>query len=278
NDGWPDLFVDSYLSAIDESVKTYVARPHNAETLKLYRNNHDGTFEDVSAQVGLDKVFMPMGANFGDIDNDGFLDVYLGVGQPSFTALLPHVLLRNKEGKSFVDITESSGTGELHKGHGIAFADLSRQGREDIVAEIGGAVPADKHSLRVFANPGNTNDWLNVRLVGVKSNRSAIGAEIKVTVADGDSAPRSICRTVGQTSSFGANPMEQNIGLGHDARGVALDVWWPASRTRQHFSGVTKNQYIEIKEFATSYTRLERRPFRLGSAAPAVVAASRVSK
>lgn len=275
NDGWPDLFVDSYLTAVDESVKTYVGQKHNAETLKLYRNKGDGTFEDVSAQVGLDKVFMPMGANFGDVDNDGFLDIYLGVGQPSFTALLPHVLLHNKEGKSFVDITQSSGTGELHKGHGIAFADLSRRGNEDIVAEIGGAVPADKHALRVFENPGNDNDWLNLRLVGVKSNRSAVGAEIKVTAEDGNAAPRSIYRTVGQTSSFGANPMEQNIGLGHDAQRVMVDVFWPASGTRQHFSGVGKNQYLEIKEFATEPKKLERRPFRLGrGTAPAVAKAA----
>jgi hypothetical protein len=279
NDGWPDLFVDSYLTAIEESVKTFVGRRHNAETLKLYRNKHDGTFEDVSARVGLDKVFMPMGANFGDIDNDGFLDIYLGVGQPSFTALLPHILLRNNEGKSFVDITQSSGTGELHKGHGIAFGDLSRQGREDIVAEIGGAVPADKHALRVFANPGNENDWLNVWLVGVKSNRSGGGAQIRVTVQDGNASPRFIYRTVGQTSSFGANPMEQNIGLGHDAHSITLDVWWPATGARQHFTDVAKNQYLEIKESATSYTRLERHPFRLGqSAAPSVAAAAPLSK
>jgi tetratricopeptide (TPR) repeat protein len=279
NDGWPDLFVDSYLAIIDESVKTYLGLPHNAETLKLYRNKHDGTFEDVTAQVGLDKVFMPMGANFGDVDNDGFLDIYLGLGSPTFTATLPHVLLRNKEGKSFVDITESSGTGELHKGHGIAFADLSRQGREDIVAEIGGAVPGDMHAMRVFENPGNDNDWVNVRLVGVKSNRSAVGAEIKVTVQDGNAAPRIICRTVGQTSSFGANPMEQNIGLGHGAHSITLDVWWPATRTRQHFTGIKKNQYLEIKEFATSYTRLIRRPFRLGrSTTPAIAIATPHSK
>jgi hypothetical protein len=274
NDGWPDLFVDSYLSAVDESVKTFLGLSHSAETLKLYRNKHDGTFEDVSEQVGLGKVYMPMGANFGDVDNDGFLDVYLGVGQPSFTAVLPHILLRNKEGRSFVDITESSGTGELHKGHGIAFGDLTRQGREDIVAEIGGAVPADKHALRVFANPGNTNDWLNVRLVGVKSNRSAVGAEIKVTVQDGSGAQRSIYRTVGQTSSFGGNPMEQNIGLGRDAHDVMLDVWWPATGASQHFAHVAKNQYLEIKEFATSFTRLERQPFQLGRGTAQVVAAA----
>jgi len=275
NDGWPDLFVDSYLSAVSESVKTYVGEPNDAETLKLYRNKHDGTFEDVSAQVGLDKVFMPMGANFGDVDNDGYLDIYLGVGQPSFTATLPHVLLRNDLGKSFVDITQSSGTGELHKGHAIVFADLSRQGREDIIAEIGGAVPSDKHTLRVFENPGSDNDWLNVRLVGVKSNRAAVGAEIKVTVQDGNSPPRFIYRTVGQTSSFGSNPMEQNIGLGHDAHSMSLDVWWPASGTRQHFAGVAKNEYIEIKEFATTLTTIEKRPFKLGrSAAPVIEAAT----
>jgi hypothetical protein len=174
-----------------------------------------------------------------------------------------------------VDITESSGTGELHKGHGIVFADLSRRGSEDIVAEIGGAVPSDKHTMRVFENPGDDNDWLNVRLVGVKSNRSAVGAEIHVTVRDGDAAPRSIYRTVGQTSSFGGNPMEQNIGLGHNAHDVSLDVWWPASGTRQHFTGVEKNQYLEIKESATIYTRLVRRPFLLGrTTAPAAAAAA----
>jgi FG-GAP-like repeat/ASPIC and UnbV/PPIC-type PPIASE domain len=269
NDGWPDLFVDGYLTVVGESVKTYLGLPHNSQTLKLYRNKHDGTFEDVTAQVGLDKVLMPMGASFGDIDNDGYLDFYLGMGQPSFTALLPPALFRNNEGKSFVDVTESSGTGDLHKGHGVAFADLSRRGSEDIIAEIGGAVPADKHAMRVFENPGNDNDWLNVRLVGVKSNREAAGAEVHVTVQDGTRPPRSIYRTVGAMSSFGGNPLEQHIGLGHDAHTITVDVWWPASGTRQHFTALAKNQYLEIKEFGTSYTRLERKPFRLGKQTPA---------
>jgi hypothetical protein len=277
NDGWPDLFVDSYFMVPDDTVRTYVNKPHNGETLKLYRNKHDGTFEDVTEQVGLDKVYMPMGANFGDVDNDGFLDIYLGSGNPNFTAVLPYVLFRNKEGKSFVDITQSSGTGELHKGHAVVFADLTRQGSEDILTRVGGAIPSDEHNVRVFENPGNNNDWLNVRLVGVKSNRSAVGAEIHVTVRDGSAAPRSIYRTVGQTSSFGGNPMEQHIGLGANARDITLEIWWPATGTRQHFSGVGKNQYIEIKEFTTSYTKLERRPFKLGKnkAATATAAAKK---
>ena len=237
NDGWPDLFVTGYMNSVHEALKTYVKQPFNAETLKLYRNKHDGTFEDVTAKVGLDKVFMPMGTNFGDIDNDGYLDIYLGMGSPSYTALLPHTLLRNDGGNSFVDITQSSGTGELHKGHGIVFADLGRQGREDILAEIGGAVPGDKHAMRVFRNPGTRNDWLNIRLIGKKSSRSAVGAQIKVTVQDGKEAGRTIYRTVGQTSSFGGNPLEQHIGLGHEAHGVGVDVYWPATKTQTAFHG-----------------------------------------
>jgi tetratricopeptide (TPR) repeat protein len=264
NDGWPDLLVNSYYQSTDDVMRTYLGLPHNAETMKLYRNMGNGTFKDVTAKVGLDKVFMPMGANFGDIDNDGFLDVYLGNGNPSYGSLIPHVLLRNHEGKYFVDITAVSGTGELHKGHGIAFADIDRRGYEDIFAETGGAVPGDKHAFRLFENPGNGNDWINVRLVGVKTNRGAIGAQIKVTVEGVDHTRRVIYRTVGSGGSFGANPMEQHIGLGKSARVVSLELWWPASNTRQIFSGVEKNQFIEIREFAASFTKLERKSFRLG--------------
>jgi len=264
NDGWPDLFVTGYMNSINEALKTYVKQAFNAETLKLYRNKHDGTFEDVTAKVGLDKVFMPMGTNFGDVDDDGYLDIYLGMGSPSYTALLPHTLLRNDRGKAFVDITQSSGTGELHKGHGIVFADLGRQGHEDILAEIGGAVPGDKHAMRVFKNPGNRNDWLNIRLVGTRTNRSAVGAQVKITVRDGNDAPRAIYRVIGQTSSFGGNPMEQHIGLGYNAQAISVDVDWPATKTRQHFTGVPKNQFLEIHEFASDYTQLKRQTFPLG--------------
>jgi tetratricopeptide (TPR) repeat protein len=265
NDGWPDLFATSYFASVDETARTYLGLPHNATTLKLYKNMKDGTFRDVTAEVGLDKVFMPMGANFGDIDNDGFLDIYLGTGNPSYASLIPNVLLRNHDGKYFVDVTASSGTGELHKGHGIAFADLENNGNEDIIAEVGGATLGDSHALRVFENPGNDNDWISLKLLGVKTNRSAIGARIKVTVQNRGQGTRTIYRTVGSGGSFGASPLQQHVGLGKDARIVDLEIWWPASNTRQHFSNVDKNQFLEIKEFGQEYARLDRRPHRFGA-------------
>src|SRR6185295_8720040 len=112
----------------------------------------------------------------------GYLDIYLGTGDPSYASLVPNILFHNKEGKSFVDITASSGTGDLHKGHGVAFVDIDNDGDEDIFTSIGGAVPGDRHAFRLFENPGNGNDWISLRLVGSKSNRAAIGARIKVTV------------------------------------------------------------------------------------------------
>jgi tetratricopeptide (TPR) repeat protein len=265
NDGWQDLFVTSYYMSVEESVRTYLGLPHNANTLKLYRNLGDGGFQDVTRSVGLDKVFMPMGANFGDLDNDGFLDVYLGTGSPSYASLVPSVLLRNRGGRDFVDITTSSGTGELHKGHGVAFADLDNDGDEDLVFEVGGSTPGDAHALRLFENPGHGNDWINLKLVGVKTNRAAIGARIAVTVESDAGERRTLYRVVTSGGSFGASPLQQHVGLGTRARAVELEIWWPTSNTRQRFTGVMRNQTIEIKEFAQDYTRLERPHLRLGS-------------
>ena len=162
NDGFQDIFVGSFVTSVDEAARAYLRLPRNGNTLKLYRNLGDGSFQDVTRQAGLDKVLMVMGANFGDIDNDGFLDIYLGTGNPSYASLVPSLLLRNKGGKSFVDVTAASGTGELHKGHGVAFADLDHDGDQEIVFEVGGATPGDAHALRLFENPGHGNDWITL--------------------------------------------------------------------------------------------------------------------
>jgi len=267
NDGWPDLFVANFSLSVEETLQTYLGLPHKGGTLKLYRNLGNGAFRDVTKETGLDKVFMPMGANFGDVDNDGYLDIYLGTGSPSYASLLPNVLLRNKEGKTFVDVTASSGTGELHKGHGVAFADIDNDGDEDIITSIGGAQPGDSHAFRLFENPGNGNDWISLKLVGVKANRAAIGARIKVTVKNGSEGTRSIYRTVGSGGSFGASPLQQHIGLGRAAQILSIEIVWPGSnRMPQTFTNVGKNQFLEIKEFATEYTKLERRAVRLRGA------------
>jgi tetratricopeptide (TPR) repeat protein len=262
NDGYQDLFVGSFVTSVDEVTRAYLRLPPQGNTLKLYRNLGDGSFEDVTRRTGLHKVLMVMGANFGDIDNDGFLDLYLGTGNPSYGALVPSMLLRNDGGRSFVDVTTSSGTGELHKGHGVAFADLDHDGDQEIVFQVGGATPGDAHALRLFENPGHRADWLALKLVGVKSNRSAIGARITVSVT-GQDGKRSIHRIVGSGGSFGASPLQQHIGLGAGAGTVDVEIWWPTSNTRQRFTDVGRNQLLQITEFATEVTKVSQPPLPL---------------
>ena len=275
NDGWPDLLVDSFFFSADESLRSYLGLPHSAETLKLFKNMRDGTFKDVTAEVGLDHVHPAMGANFGDVDNDGFLDVYLGTGGPEYGFLLPKVLLRNDQGKSFVDISASAGIGDLHKGHGAAFADVRNSGYEDLLTSMGGATPGDAHAFRVFENPGNDKDWISIKLVGVKTNRMAIGAGIKITVENKGIGTRSIFRTVSSGGSFGASPLAQHIGLGKSARILNVEISWPASRTSQNFPNVSPNQFIQINEFAQEYKTLTPKHFRFEDRKTGVVAVRR---
>ena len=256
---------------MEDVIGGYLGKPQGGHKLRLFRNQGNGTSREVTAEAGLDRVFMPMGLNFGDIDNDGFLDFYLGSGNPSYASPIPNVLFHNEAGKRFRDITASSGTGVLPEGHGIAFADLDNDGDQHLFVVMGGAVPGDRQESRLFENPGNGNDWLSVRLAGVKSNRSAIGARIRVTVRNAGGAARSIYRTVGSGGSFGASPLEQHVGLGKAAVIEEMEVWWPATGKRQTFARVAKNRFVQIEEDGVLRTALqtkERRSFRLGGAQP----------
>jgi hypothetical protein len=128
---------------------------------------------------------------------------------------------------------------------------------------VGGATPGDAHALRLFENPGHGGDWIALDLIGVKSNRAAIGARITATI-ESDSGRRVVHRSVGSGGSFGASPVQQHIGLGPKARRVDLEIWWPTSNTRQRFANVEKNRFFEITEFAPAPKALERPLLRLG--------------
>ncbi len=176
---------------------------------------------------------------------------------------MPSVLLRNRDGKSFVDVTASSGTGELHKGHGVAFADLDNDGDEEIVFEVGGVTPGDAHAFRLFKNPGHGNDWITLKLVGVKTNRAAIGARIKVTVKRRLTA-RARSTALSAAADHSARRPCSSTSVSARLRSIVdLEIWWPTSNTRQHFADVALNRTLEIKEFAKSPTYLERRPLPL---------------
>src|SRR5207244_13627078 len=80
---------------------------------RLYRNNRDGTFTDVSREMHLDSLYLTMGANFGDLDNDGWLDFYLGTGAAPLTNIVPHQMFSNDRVRAFQYVTMSGGLGHL---------------------------------------------------------------------------------------------------------------------------------------------------------------------
>jgi len=264
NDGWLDIFATCYQATLEDLVLDIQGKPPreiDADVTRLYRNLGGKRFQNVSRQTGVDRVFATMGSNFADFDNDGYLDFYLGTGDPRLDILIPNRMFKNVGGKHFADITTTSGTGHLQKGHGVACGDWRRVGSVDLFEQLGGPVPGDRYHNVLFLNPGQGNNWLVVKLIGKKTNRAAIGARIKVVAADDH--PLTVHRHVSSGSSFGGNPLQQHIGLGKASSVATLEIYWPTSGTTQVFHDLDANQAIEITEFANDYRKLNWTPVRL---------------
>jgi hypothetical protein len=261
NDGRSDLFVNDSQARLTDTVAVALGRPlEKASHPRLYHNLGAQGFREVSREVGLDRPTPSLGCNFGDIDNDGYLDMYIGTGWRAYSGLVPNRMLKNMEGRRFDDITTSSGTGHLQNGQGVSFADWDCDGDLDLFVEAGGAVPGNRSFNLLFRNPGHNHHWLKVRLVGTRTNRAALGAKIQVQTELKDGRKHSIVRTVGQNSSFGGNSLLQLIGLGDAARVAELTVTWPTSRTTQTFRDFDPDQAIEITEGAASYHVFRQQP------------------
>ena len=258
NDGWLDIFATCYDRTLHDVVQGLLGAPHSQQSNRLFRNLAGNGFEDVTQEAGLDLVLATMGSNYADFDNDGLLDIYLGTGEPSFATLIPNRMFKNVGGTRFSEITGTTGTGHLQKGHGVACGDWDRDGDIDLFVETGGAVNGDMFHDILFQNPGQGNHWLTVKLIGKKTNRAAIGARIKV-VGTGEQ-PLTVYRHVASGSSFGANPLEQTIGLAQSKQVAVLEIHWPTSGTTQVFRDIAVDQAIEVAEFADSYKPIDWKP------------------
>ncbi len=263
NDGQLDIYVNDYTSTLADFVAAALDISEKPTPPCLYRNMGKEGFRDVAEEVGLNRNLMPMGCNFGDIDNDGFLDFYLGTGRMALEVLVPNLLFRNEAGRKFSDVTASSGTGHLQKGHGVSFADWNGDGNLDLFVVAGGAVPGDRSYNVLFQNADHGNNWLKVKLKGTKTNRPAIGTRLEVTYSTADGTERRVYRTIGNNSSFGGNPLIESIGL-QDADIVSeLRVIWPTSATTQVFRDIIGNQAIEITEEMDSFVPLPQKTFKV---------------
>ena len=234
---------------MDDIVAEYLGERRPSGHPVLYRNQGDGTFADVTAAAGLDRSMPTMGSNYGDLDNDGFPDLYLGTGSPYLEMLVPNRVFRNAGGERFEDVTTAGGFGHIQKGHGVSFGDVDHDGDQDVFMVLGGAFEGDPSQNVLLLNPGHGHAWITLRLRGTASNRLAVGARITVRVAtpEGD---RTVHATAGSGGSFGASTLQQEIGLGAATRIRELTVVWPGSGRRDTYRDVPLNRVLLVREGA----------------------------
>jgi hypothetical protein len=235
NDGLPDLVVDDLAN----------------QMYALYLNNGDGTFTYASYATGISRMTLlhsGWGVRFMDYDNDGWKDILIAQGHdldtiektnPQLHYREPMLLLRNT-GRGFVDVSADSGSvfHEAWVGRGMAIGDIDNDGRIDAVVATNGG------PLHIIHNETPTsNHWLTLKLVGHRSNRDGIGAEVKLVTAKG---PQWV--TVTTASSYlSSSDKRVHFGLGSEASAQLVEIHWP-SGIIQTLKQVRADQILQVDE------------------------------
>jgi hypothetical protein len=269
NDGREDLFVSGYDNSLPPAKYWMQSKQGTVDKEflpKLYANRGNLQFDEVGLDMGLNEVAFTMGCNFGDINADGFLDMFLGTGNPAYQSLVPNKMYLNIEGKRFEDVSYSGGFANVQKGHGVSFGDLDHDGDEDIYIVMGGAFDGDFYYNSLFENPNeDKNNWLVLDLEGTTANKKAIGARVAITVEE-NGKERMIHRTVTSGSSFGGNSFILEVGLRKAEKVMQVVVQWPCiSCPVQTFTGMEINSAYKLREGSAQAQPMTYQPVRFGS-------------
>lgn len=235
NDGLPDVVITDLAN----------------QMYALYKNNGDGTFSYTSYDSGFGKMTRPhsgWGVRFIDYDNDGWKDLLIAQGHDLDTVELNYpnlhyrepMLLARNTGRDFEDISADSGD-IFHQpwlGRGMAIGDIDNDGRLDAV------VTTNDGSVHILHNDTPTsNHWLTLKLIGHKSNRDAIGAEVKLTTGKGQQLV-----TVSTAGSYlSSSDKRVHLGLGLETTAKTVEIHWPSGAV-QVLKDVHADQILQIDE------------------------------
>jgi hypothetical protein len=240
NDGLLDLYISDFQKSSDH----------------LWHNADRGFFDEVSSEAGITlptRDVLSFGGGFIDYDNDGWLDLFIANGHvyPEVEQAMPgtnykqlNTLFHNENGKRFSVATESSGIADLtpRAARGAAFADLDNDGFVDIVVANNGDRPTILHN-----DAASENHFVNFRLVGIKSNRDAMGARIRITAG----AISQIREIAGGGSYLSESDLRANFGLGKSTVMELVEIQWP-SGAEQSFRNVPAAKFYLITEGSDS--------------------------
>ncbi len=247
------------LSGMGVSIADYdgdgwldIARTNFSEQVTtVYRNYGNGAFEDASikAGLGINRKYLGFGVGFLDFDNDGWKDLFVANGhvysqiagrQLHITYRQPKVLYRNMGKGRFEDVSVKAGPAlrEENLGRGCAFGDFDNDGDVDVVVNNLGGLPTLLRN-----DGGNKNNWIMIKCVGTKSNRSAIGTRVRVTTA----AHNQIDEVMSGSSYYSQNDLRLHFGLGKAAKVDNIEIAWP-SGLKESFKNVPANQMLVVQE------------------------------
>ena len=234
-DGWMDIVRTNF----SEQVTT------------LYRNYGNGAFEDASIKAGLgvNRKYVGFGVGFLDFDNDGWKDLFLANGHVysqiagrkiHLTYKEPKVLYRNLGNGRFEDVSAKAGPAikAENLGRGCAFGDFDNDGDVDVIINN-----LDGPPTLLRNDGGNRNNWIMIKCVGVKSNRSAIGARVRITTG----ARSQIDEVMSGSSYYSQNDFRLHFGLGSATKVDSVEIAWP-SGLKESFKSLASNHLYVIQE------------------------------
>jgi enediyne biosynthesis protein E4 len=220
------------------------------DTNILYKNDGKGNFDDVTtaAHLGVETRYTCWGNGMVDLDNDGWPDIFVVTGSvypgidkqlPQYVTRSPRLVFRNLGNGTFEELGDQAGPAitQLHSSRGCAFGDFDNDGDVDILI-----VNMNEPPSLLRNDMRGTHHWLKVKLVGTKSNRSAIGARVLVRYGKKVQAQA----VVSQSSFYSSNDQRLHFGLGEE-KTVDIDVYWP-NGGHQKLTALPADQLVTIQE------------------------------
>ena len=254
NDGDLDIFASNFVEGEVDVIDGFKEkRAWNGTTYTgpaLYKNDGKGFFKNLGEKAG----FVPasiMGAQFIDMDLDGDEDVFLGPGSHPLRNMQPLFVYRNNGNDTFSNVTPHEDPIYMGKFHGMAFADMDRDGDPDIVVNNGGIHLSDRFRDMVLENQTEGKNWLHLRLKGKSANASAIGARITMEFGD-----RKILQEVSAGEGFSStNSPYLVFGLGDAKQADKVSIQW-MNGVVQELGALAANQALVIEEGSETPVRI----------------------